>query len=267
MNTRSIALLVIGTWLFSSASAAAVAWLLARPAPRVAVEVAEPAGAIDGAAWGDLVARIEALEARGAPLRAAPVEPVRAAAPESERVAYRADDAPDESLEARLRRLERIEAERQEAREVERAEDEARDAERRERELERAREAQALILDPLSADPLKVQAWLELRRADDGWNDDIVAEMIRSGTTATDAELREEIWAGADARNRDTALVAPMLHALASDPAAGVREEAADSLGNYLDEPGVRAALQVAAESDPDQDVREEAYDSLYGRR
>jgi HEAT repeat protein len=51
---------------------------------------------------------------------------------------------------------------------------------------------------------------------------------------------------------KDPRLVQPLLRSLADDPDASVRMQAAYTLANYLDEPGVLAALRRAAAEDPD---------------
>lgn len=72
----------------------------------------------------------------------------------------------------------------------------------------------------------------------------------------------------ADARERNLLLVPPLMQALGQDAEAAVREEAAETLENYLDQPGVRQILETAARSDPDADVRRQAQAVLSsGRR
>ncbi len=123
-------------------------------------------------------------------------------------------------------------------------------------------DAQSNILDASKSDSEKVAAWAVLRSAET-WDDSVVSEMIAIGENSTDPEIREDVWRQADARASSPLLVAPLLRALQSDPNAGVRSEAAETLENYLGEPGVRNALIYAAENDSSEDVRKEARGAL----
>ncbi len=60
-------------------------------------------------------------------------------------------------------------------------------------------------------------------------------------------------------------LLQPLLQAVASDPHPSAREEAAETLDLYLDQPGVREALQFAASYDENPGVRRQATVSLAG--
>ncbi len=127
-------------------------------------------------------------------------------------------------------------------------------------------DARLKVLDPAAEDAEKLAAWGALRRAET-WGDDVVDEMVRVAQTSTDAALRADVWRQADGRDRNVRLVGPMIDALRNDSASRVREEAAETLANYLEEPGVVSALQNAASNDPADDVREQARDSLGKRR
>ncbi|MEM8714040.1 MAG: HEAT repeat domain-containing protein [Planctomycetota bacterium] len=122
-------------------------------------------------------------------------------------------------------------------------------------------EAQAKALDSNSTEAEKLEAWTRLRSG--GWTEDVVAEMVAVAQMTSDPEVRADIWRQADAEDRSLQLVQPLLHSLAHDPNASVRSEAAETLENYLDQPGVRAALEYALEHDPDQGVRKEARGAL----
>ena len=128
-----------------------------------------------------------------------------------------------------------------------------------------AEDARAAILDPASDEAAKLKAWARLRWESE-WGDAVLQEMIRVGETSQDEDVRADVWRQADGESRNTLLVGPLIRALQSDPAEKAREEAAETLANYLDEPGVKSALEDAAHNDSDKDVREQASESL-GRR
>ncbi len=72
-----------------------------------------------------------------------------------------------------------------------------------------------------------------------------------------DSRVRAGAWsmmAGVD----DPYLVQPLLHSLANDADAGVRRVAAETLKGFLDEPGVREALEYARDYDASERVRNE---------
>jgi hypothetical protein len=81
---------------------------------------------------------------------------------------------------------------------------------------------------------------------------EIVAAAAQLGTKSAYAGVRQTVWA--ILRNvdlTDPSLVQPLLQALANDPDADVRMQAALTLNTFLDRPGVREALQRAAAEDP----------------
>lgn len=126
------------------------------------------------------------------------------------------------------------------------------------------RDAKVTILDPRADEAAKGKAWGALRFGpDDAWNDAIVAEMVRIGLTSTDDAIRADVWRQADGNRTHLALVPALLQALTADAAPGVREEAAETLANYRDNPQVKLALESAAANDPDEDVRDQARRSL----
>lgn len=122
--------------------------------------------------------------------------------------------------------------------------------------------ARTTILDPGKSEAEKLGAWGALRNAD-SWGDSIVTEMIAIGETSADPDVRADVWRQADARSTNTLLVAPLMRALQSDADDRVRSEAAETLENYLTEPGVRDALIYAAENDSSSGVRKEARGAL----
>lgn len=234
-------------------AAGAGAWLFLGSGPEVAStpRVAQDRNAPD---TGDLEARLAALEQRVAGLDLAPV----AAAP-SPRVE---DDRTDARLEAIERSLEEL-ALRDEQR-VERSDVVAQSlleaiAQQPRIDPTAARDT---ILDPMATEADKLAAWRALRDAEE-WGPGVVEEMIRVGESSTSEATRADVWRQADARASSDLLVPPLLNALAHDPSAPVRSEAAETLVNYTSVPGVLDALRHAAEFDADEEVREEARNSM----
>ena len=90
------------------------------------------------------------------------------------------------------------------------------------------------LLDVSLGEVERAEAWSELRYRDDGWDDAVVLEAIQLGLNSSDPNLRADIWRNADSDKTNDLLVDPMLQSLANDPDAGVREEAAETLGAYL---------------------------------
>lgn len=226
----------------------------------------DPAPADPGAALAELIRRVEALEAR------------RPAAGLREPAAPRVERAPvqDPRVDDLLRRVERLEAERASAPQAGGAEGDPRRAAAeligrltaaRERDPRAIESARTTILDPRASEADKIAAWSTLRQAGpDAWTDVVVDEMIRLGLGSADAQVRAAVWRQADADARSERLVPALLQALAQDSAANVREEAAETLENYLDSPGVRAALETAGSADADEGVRRQARRSLAKR-
>lgn len=133
--------------------------------------------------------------------------------------------------------------------------------------VERARRVQdnqQLILDPGSDDKAKLRAWGKLRDLEDSWNDAVVATMTHLGLTSADAKVRADVWRQADGGSRvHPVMCNALLQALAFDVDAKVRDEAAETLENYLGQPGVRQALDLASRSDADEKVRRRAVETL----
>jgi TolB-like protein len=72
---------------------------------------------------------------------------------------------------------------------------------------------------------------------------------------SNDSVIRAEVWrvmAGVG----DPYLIQPLLHSLANDDAEVVRRQAAMTLRDFLDEPGVQGALEYAGENDESEWVR-----------
>jgi hypothetical protein len=117
-------------------------------------------------------------------------------------------------------------------------------------------EARAIVLNPDLPDRQRISAFGDLSlggRAVPGAIDSaVIAVAAGIGMTSKDPSARVSAWA--NLRNRgidDPYLVQPLLQSLANDPEPDVRMQAALTLNRFLDEPGVREALQWAAGEDP----------------
>lgn len=239
------------TLLASTGAAALVAQLISsRPEPT-------PLMSSSSERIDEIVIRLERIENRLAEIN---TQPAPASGPqvepETEEIAGGQDTF---GLGQRLARLEQIEQDRQDA------------AQRRaeERRLQLAQMAAAatdVMLDPLADDQMKAGAWGQIRmNAAETWSDLIVAEAVRIGTSSTNPQMRADIWRQAHAGRTHPLLLQPLLYAMANDLERTAREEAAETLDLYLDQPGVREALQIAAQYDADPGVRRQALTSLNG--
>ena len=74
---------------------------------------------------------------------------------------------------------------------------------------------------------------------------------------ANDSGIRAAVW-GEMAGVGDPYLIQPLLHSLANDNSERVRRQAAKTLRDFLDEPGVQDALEYAGENDASEWVRSE---------
>ncbi len=175
---------------------------------------------------------------------------------EPERSAYGPSSA---DVYERLARLEVIEQRRQDAAQAR--------AEQLRAQFEQATaRASEVMLDPTVEDRVKIESWAQIRmNAQSAWTDEIVAEAVRIGTTSTDPMVRANVWRQAHAGRTHPLLLQPLLFALTNDPETTAREEAAETLDLYLDQPGVLELLQTAAQYDADPAVRRQATISLGG--
>lgn len=207
----------------------------------------------------NLVARLERLEQRHADESGKSESESAVGAKAEETVAV--DEV--RTLTERITQLEKI----QEAREVtDRRQAEFTEHLRRISEVYTHDAALRAMADPSADDETKATAWRTIRySADLAWTDEIVMEAVRIGTTSSDPWLRADIWRQAHANHTHPLLLQPLLQALVNDPDARVRSEAAETLDLYIDEIGVREALQSASEIDADPDVRQQALSSLKG--
>jgi len=89
----------------------------------------------------------------------------------------------------------------------------------------------------------------------------IVLELLRTLPEARDrATILRELHG-----KKSALLVEPLLSYLRDDPDENVREEAAETLDDFLAEPRVLEALTLAKDSDPSAKVRRQAAESLEG--
>lgn len=93
---------------------------------------------------------------------------------------------------------------------------------------------------------------------------EVLDEMIYLGNASAEASVRADVWRQLDGVVDDRLLPA-LLAALRSDPDRRAREEAAETLAEYLPNEAAREGLRQAAEVDPDERVRSQALRSLSG--
>lgn len=132
-------------------------------------------------------------------------------------------------------------------------------------------ELQQRATDPLASEEEKLQALRQLRHLRDpegreGRSPAVVDAMVELVRTSESPEVRADVWRQLS-HVTEPAMRGPLLDSLAGDPDPEVREEAAETLADFLPDSGVRSALEYAAEYDEDEDVRDQARDSLRGRR
>jgi hypothetical protein len=159
------------------------------------------------------------------------------------------------------------------------------------RRAETARGDPAIPLDPAAAERRRQQAEADLRLAIQQWTDKfldprqteaarlaalghlrssgpgarggaVAAAAIALVQTSPSAEARADVWRQMSGA-REPMLVPHLVTSLQTDPDRRVREEAAETLGDYNDLPEVQAALRAASEGDAEQGVRREAMRSL----
>jgi HEAT repeats len=94
----------------------------------------------------------------------------------------------------------------------------------------------------------------------------VVQEMVRLAESSPDADVRADVWRQLS-HVTDRSMLQPLLSALQNDSADKVREEAAETLADFLPDESVRRALQFAAENDRNNKVRSQASEALRGGR
>jgi hypothetical protein len=93
----------------------------------------------------------------------------------------------------------------------------------------------------------------------------VVEDMVRLAETSNDAATRADVWRQLS-HVTHRSMLAPLLAALQNDAAPNVREEAAETLADFLPDDNVRRALLHAAENDQSPKVKSQAWDSLGAR-
>lgn len=244
---------ILGFGLLSVVLAAATAMIV------VSSKIPTQSDTLSDRDFRDIIIRLERLEEhRAREFEESETAPVAQAGPD---MAVAVDDL--RIVRERLARLEKMQEGRQS---VDRQQAEFAEQARRMTEVYEHKDAIRVMSDPSSNDDMKATAWRSIRfYADQAWTDEIVLEAIRIGTTATDPWLRADIWRQAHANHTSPLLIQPLLQALSSDPDPNVRSEAAETLDLYLEETGVREALQSAGDYDAHPDVRRQAQSSLKG--
>ncbi len=120
--------------------------------------------------------------------------------------------------------------------------------------------------DPAAPDEARLAALRALRGRRDAYGGDardaVALAMIELARTSADAAARADVWRQLHGVT-DPALREPLLDALANDPVAKVREEAAETLDAFLPDAAVASALGAALKNDPDGGVRKQAAETL----
>jgi hypothetical protein len=93
----------------------------------------------------------------------------------------------------------------------------------------------------------------------------VVEEMVRLAESSQNENVRADVWRQLS-HVTDRSMLSPLLAALQNDASARVREEAAETLADFLPDESVRRALQHAADNDQNPKVRSQAFDSLGAR-
>lgn len=127
-------------------------------------------------------------------------------------------------------------------------------------DAERLEATRMRVMDPALSAPERLQAFDELKRSDNQWNngavqDRVLYSMIDMAATTIDITMRVFILQSL----QDVAspiLVAPLSNTLLNDPNEVVRLQSARALAGLADDPTARAALALAADIDPSAEIR-----------
>ncbi|MEE9127375.1 MAG: HEAT repeat domain-containing protein [Planctomycetota bacterium] len=135
-----------------------------------------------------------------------------------------------------------------------------------EQRQQKVSELRAEAMDGTQMDILRIVALQQLRSLGKGARTgDVAQSMIYLAQGTEDPEIRAHVWRNMH-RADDKQLIDPMIQALSHDTDTRVREEAAESLGFFLDVPRAKAALEHAMRNDATRGVRREAERSLEGK-
>ncbi len=135
-----------------------------------------------------------------------------------------------------------------------------------EQRQQKVSELRATAMDGTEMDILRIVALQQLRSLGKGTRTgDVARSMIDLAQGTEDPKIRAHVWRNMH-RADEKQLIDPMIQALAHDTDADVREEAAESLGFFLDVPRAKAALEHAMRNDAARGVRREAERSLEGK-
>jgi hypothetical protein len=124
---------------------------------------------------------------------------------------------------------------------------------------------QTQACDRTLSEEQRLQSLRQLRHSRSGQEDRTLAvtnAMIELYRDSEDAGVRADVFRQLHGVSY-TELKQPLLDALVHDPSCKVREEAAETLDHYLDDPYVREALEQALRDDEDSGVRRQAAESL----
>lgn len=105
----------------------------------------------------------------------------------------------------------------------------------------------------------KVRAHERLRRVPDAYTPQMIQDLIRVAQTDPRPAVRAHVWTCFDGATRSQMLVEPLLHSMRFDADDKVRAEAAETLGNYRENPAVMQALELVVKHDKSGHVREKA--------
>jgi len=135
-----------------------------------------------------------------------------------------------------------------------------------EQRQQKLQELRTKAMDGTQMDTLRLVALSQLRSLGKGARcGEVARSMINLAQGTEDPKIRAGIWRHMH-RAKDRQLIDPMIQALAHDTEGRVREEAAESLGFFLDVPRAKAALEHAMRNDAAKGVRREAERSMDGK-
>lgn len=112
------------------------------------------------------------------------------------------------------------------------------------------------------ATPQDRLAALSALRSANARTPDVVQAMLRLQAESKDPAVRADVFRQLSGV-KDPALKAPLIDAVLKDEHPKVREEAAETMARFRDDPFVRAALTRVAQSDPDSKVKKQAREAL----